>query len=289
MQLKPFDPSKGGTTAGYCLRNVRLGYDIPALYNDAWTAWLNTQQHRNRNFPAGDIPLFYDYTDSRGNRYGHINVRYRDGRVWNDGRWFSSLSAFESAWGNVKFVGWGESINNVRVLGGNQLMDTDAKVANQYHTLRGNSGTAAERKGWVGRSYEEFNATARAEVAAREAHRLNLENAVKSLTTERDQARAQVATLTKEVLGLRDQLKVEQAKVQEKDAELSGLQESIKQLEEQKKAQISELTRAIEIKDREIVRLTKELESCGGEQLSWSQHLVLGIRGLLNAINPLSK
>lgn len=187
--------------------------------------------------------------------------------------------------------------NGVRVDGtkyvtntGVRIMDTDAKVAAQYHTLRGNSGTAAERKGWVGRSYEEFNATARAEVAAREAHKSNLENTVRVLTTERDAARAQVATLTKEVLGLRDQLKVEQGKLTESQAEVSGLQESIKQLEAQKQTQIDELTRVIEIKDREIDRLNKELANCGtGETLSWSQHLVLGIRGLLNALNPLSK
>lgn len=147
-------------------------------------------------------------------------------------------------------------------IGGSQIMDTDAKVAAQYHTLRGNSGTAAERKGWIGRSYEEFNATAKPEVASREAHRLNLENAVKVLTTERDNARQALAKASSELLALRDQLKAEQAKVNELNAQVAGLQESIKQLEAQKQAQIDELNKVIEIKDNEIARLSKELQSC---------------------------
>jgi hypothetical protein len=183
---------------------------------------------------------------------------------------------------------------NVQVgqkIGGNQLMDTDAKVANQYHTLRGNSGTAAERKAWIGKSYEEFNATAKPEVASREANRLNLENAVRVLTTERDAARTQVATLTKEVLGLRDQVKVLQGQVAEKDATIQGQIESTKQLEAQHQAQIAELNKVIEIKDNEIKRLTAELANCDGtgESLTWSQHLVLGVKGFLAALNPLSK
>ena len=48
---------------------------------------------------------------------------------------------------------------------GGKLMDTDAKVGAQYFTLRGNSGTAAERKAWIGKSYEEFNKVAKPEAA----------------------------------------------------------------------------------------------------------------------------
>lgn len=116
-QVRGFDTSAGGTTAGYCLRNVRLGFGIASKYAHAWAAWSNTEQHADRNIPSDiDVPLYYDYTDSAGNRYGHINVRLANGSVWNDGRIFTNLSAFESAWRNVRYVGWGESVNAVRVL-----------------------------------------------------------------------------------------------------------------------------------------------------------------------------
>lgn len=116
-QVKDFNRAKAGTKAGMCLQNVRLGYSIPGKYDSAWEAWKHTQQHGNRILPKGvDVPLFYDYTDKSGNRYGHINVRLADGRVWNDGKIFASLASFTQAWGNVKYVGWGESVNDVRVI-----------------------------------------------------------------------------------------------------------------------------------------------------------------------------
>ena len=93
-------------------------------------------------------------------------------------------------------------------IGGSKLMDTDKKVGDQYFTLRGSRGTAAERRGWIGRSYEEFNATAIPEINSRETHRRNLENAVNVLKSERDSARTQVASLTRELLEERDRIKV---------------------------------------------------------------------------------
>lgn len=118
-QLKDFNPSKAGSQKGMCLKNTRLGYGIAPKYADAWAAWLNTQQHKNRNIPAGvEVPLYYSYTTTIGGvrkNYGHINVRLADGRVWSDGDIFASLEAYERAKLPV-FVGWGESINNVRVI-----------------------------------------------------------------------------------------------------------------------------------------------------------------------------
>lgn len=175
-----------------------------------------------------------------------------------------------------------------QIIGGSQLMDTEAKVQAQYYTLRGANATSNEVKGWVGKSYEQFNSVARGEVDGREANRRNLESAVAVLTTERDTARAQVATLTAEVLGLRDQTAQLQAQVTEKDAQLAGQVESYKLLEAQHQAQIAELNKVIEIKDNEIKRLNAELANCDGS-LTWSQHLVLGVKGFLAALNPLSK
>lgn len=121
-QLKQFNQATAGTTHGMCLQNVRLGFQIPPRYNSAWEAWAGTEQHPDRNIPTGvDVPLFYDFTDSAGNRYGHINVRLANGQVWNDGRVFPDLPSFEKFWSNVKYVGWGESVNKVKVIEGVQM------------------------------------------------------------------------------------------------------------------------------------------------------------------------
>lgn len=170
-----------------------------------------------------------------------------------------------------------------------EIMDTDAKVANQYYTLRGNTGTAAERKGWIGRSYEEFNTVAKAEVNGRTQNITNLTNTVAALTKERDAARKTVATLTKEVLAERDKVEALSSSNATLQAELDGAKLAYEELKESHAKHIKELEEVIKIKDNEIVRLNKELANCDGESLTWSEHLVAGIRGLLNALNPLSK
>lgn len=119
-QTKAFNQAKGGTKPYYCLQNVRLGYETAPLYDDAWTAWKNTQQHKNRTIPKGvDVPLYYSYTATIGGvrkNYGHINVRLANGTIWNDGKIFPNLKSFEQAWSNVHYVGWGESVNKMRVI-----------------------------------------------------------------------------------------------------------------------------------------------------------------------------
>jgi len=118
-QLKPFNQSTAGTIPKLCLSNVRLGYQIPPKYPTAWEAWLHTEQHTNRDVPEGvDVPLYYRYTatlDGLKANYGHINVRLANGTIWSDGRIFPSIEAYE-AWGIPEFVGWGESVNNVKVI-----------------------------------------------------------------------------------------------------------------------------------------------------------------------------
>jgi hypothetical protein len=110
-QTRAFDQNKAGTTKGYCLRNVRLGYSIPAKFDSAIIAWDNTEQHKDKSIPSGDVPLFYTYKVD-----GHINVRLKDGRIWNDGELYENLDAYISTHPSVGYLGWGESVNEVRVL-----------------------------------------------------------------------------------------------------------------------------------------------------------------------------
>lgn len=111
-QIKGFNQARAGKIMGYCLQNVRLGYDIGAKYKNAITAWQHTQQHTDRDIPAGvDVPLFYTYKTD-----GHINVRLADGRVWSDGTIYKDLAAYEAHATAATYLGWGESVNDVRVI-----------------------------------------------------------------------------------------------------------------------------------------------------------------------------
>lgn len=120
IQLIPFDTSKGGNIPNFCLDNVRRGYSIANKYGSAWEAWLHTQQHADRNFPAGlDIPLYYSYTttlDGVTKNYGHINVRLANGTVWSDGKIYANLDSYLINH-FPKFVGWGESVNDFKIIG----------------------------------------------------------------------------------------------------------------------------------------------------------------------------
>lgn len=124
-QVVPFNVNTAGTTKYLCLVNVRKGYGIGAKYPDALSAWNNTQQHRDRNFPAGvAVPVFWNFTadikDGSGvKNWGHIGVRLPDGRIWTDGRYYANVDAVSSQYlsrGNPSYLGWGESVNDVRVV-----------------------------------------------------------------------------------------------------------------------------------------------------------------------------
>jgi hypothetical protein len=114
-QTKSFNKALGGSRHLWCLRNTRLGFGIGPKYANATQAWNNTQKHQDRNIPLGiDVPLFYSYTVAKVN-LGHINVRLANGTVWSDGAIYRSLEAYEAA-SSPKYLGWGESINGVRVI-----------------------------------------------------------------------------------------------------------------------------------------------------------------------------
>lgn len=108
-QIRAFNPNLGATY-GYCLQNVRRGYGIASKYPTAIEAWNHTQQHKDRNLPAADVPLFYTYGS-----YGHINVRLANGKCWSDGNIYASIDDYLSKHPSVHYLGWGESVNDVPV------------------------------------------------------------------------------------------------------------------------------------------------------------------------------
>lgn len=130
-QIIPFNQAKAGKKPLFCLQNVRLGFGIAAKYPNAITAWNNTEQHKNREVPEGlDVPLYYSWKVD-----GHINVRLADGRVWSDGNIYKSIADYEAKSAPV-FLGWGESVNNVKVIGEKMqpITSTDRvrKIALEY-------------------------------------------------------------------------------------------------------------------------------------------------------------
>lgn len=121
-QSRNFNISKAGTKPYWCLLNVRLGYSIPAYYDYAMLDWQNNvKQHKNRSFPSGmTVPVYFNWTGTVGGVYqnwGHIAVRLPSGKIWSDGKYFNSVDDLVNRYlSNGSYLGWGESVNRVRVI-----------------------------------------------------------------------------------------------------------------------------------------------------------------------------
>lgn len=136
-QTKAFNQSKAGKDEGWCLRNVRNGYGIGSKYDNAIGAWngQTSMNHADGNIPTGvDVPLYYTYKKD-----GHVNVRLADGRVWSDGKLFPNLNAYLAAKQSVKYLGWSEAVNNVRVI--SYTLEKPAPPQPGGSSLRINTGT----------------------------------------------------------------------------------------------------------------------------------------------------
>lgn len=108
-QVKDFNINKMGTTPGYCLQNVRLGFDIPPLYPDAKTA-MEANKNAGTLHPMSEIPtnvavpVFCDTASV----YEHVIVDDH-GTYYSDGKKVTNPQAFV-------YFGWGETLNGVRVV-----------------------------------------------------------------------------------------------------------------------------------------------------------------------------
>ena len=117
-QIRAFNQKKAGTRPHWCLQNVRMGFGIGPRYTTAWEAWKKTQQHKGTPPKDLDVPLYFSYTATIGGvrkNWGHIGVRLKNGKFWTDGKTYSSYTYYANKYA-PKYVGWGESINGVKVL-----------------------------------------------------------------------------------------------------------------------------------------------------------------------------
>lgn len=121
-QTKGFDTGKAGTQKYLCLKNVRLGYGIASKWEYARQDWdNNVAKHADQNFPAGvAVPVYFSWVgtlDGIRRDWGHVAVRLPDGRIWTDGRYYASVSTLAANYlSGGSYLGWGESVNGVRVV-----------------------------------------------------------------------------------------------------------------------------------------------------------------------------
>lgn len=117
-QTRGFNQTTATKIKNLCLGNVQSGFGIAGKYPTAWDAWLHTQQHTDP-IPTGvDVPVFFSYSasiDGITKNWGHIGVSLANGRFWSDGIIYPSIQAYTSTH-LPKYVGWGESVNDVKVI-----------------------------------------------------------------------------------------------------------------------------------------------------------------------------
>ena len=117
-QIRAFNQKKAGTRPYWCLQNTRLGFNIGPKYSNAWQAWLGSEKHKGTPPKDLDVPLYFSYTatiDGVRKNWGHIGVRLKNGKFWTDDKTYSSYTYYANKYA-PKYVGWGESINGVKVL-----------------------------------------------------------------------------------------------------------------------------------------------------------------------------
>ena len=177
-----WDGQFGNQCVDLVAQYVKEVYGIEPIYANAadwWTGFSGQVAQKftkvangATNVPKqGDILIYSKSTPGSGG-YGHIEIfdkKTGAGRYQSFSQnWGGQYAHMVEHTDNYKYVlGW--LTPKVTPTTGGQIMDTDAKVGNQYYTLRGSKGTAAERKSWIGQSYEAFNAKAVPEVKARQA------------------------------------------------------------------------------------------------------------------------
>lgn len=167
QQLVKFNVGNAGTTLYKCLQNVRLGYGIPPKNATAKIDWdKNLKQHKDRAFPAGcSVPIYFNLTiplnEVRDN-YGHIAVALPDSRFWTDGRYYNSIEAMMATYlknGNPSYLGWGESVNGVRVVGDiiddNMACKSNANfITDAFNATMGRNPSQADIAYHIGRPHD---------------------------------------------------------------------------------------------------------------------------------------
>ena len=110
---------------GLCLNYARRVFNVGVKYATAWNAWSGASyKHYDRNMPGNvAVLVWFSYYARIGGVYknwGHVAVHVPGKGVYtshvNGKIYFPTLAALEKAASNLRYVGWTEDINGVRVV-----------------------------------------------------------------------------------------------------------------------------------------------------------------------------
>ena len=148
-QTRAFNLSKMGKTKNFCLRNVRLAYDIPAKYANAKMA-MNENKNRGTLHDLSSVPTNCSvpvFTDK--GIFGHVIVCDK-GTYYSDG--------YKTSKPNNSYK-WGEFLNGVRVVSWSDessIKVGDTVIVSGQGT--GNSyGTGGKTKNFANRKMKVIN------------------------------------------------------------------------------------------------------------------------------------
>lgn len=108
----------GVLKAGYCLKFSRSCAGALGGVLNATTAWRNAKHRHTAGTPPRGSFVFWE---GGTNGHGHVSVSAGGGDVWTtDFKRFGkvdrvSIKAITTKWRNLRYVGWSEDINGVRV------------------------------------------------------------------------------------------------------------------------------------------------------------------------------
>lgn len=292
-QLKPFNVVNAGTTKYMCLQNVRLGYGIPALYQTATKAWNGTQQHRDRNFPDGcDVPVFWSLyltLDGVYADYGHVAVRLADGRIWTDGRYYANIDSLNTYYlgGKGTYQGWGESLNNVRVVTEvtmAEIINDDVGRQIGWHYLGRNgfdgkpNALQAPQGDLQGKPLT--NAQLSTFFLSAEAREWR-DSRIHKVYGERDALRSANQNLNAQVTQLTQAVADKQKTIDQQSAQIIGLTTTLNE----KQAEIDTLSDQVASLEAENKELKAQLATCGdNEDTEWLNKLGEVLRWLIQRI-----
>lgn len=136
--------------AGWCKRETRSAYGVPSDgSNDATEAWSRTtRRHSTATVPPRGSVVWW--TGGR-NGHGHVAISLGDGRIRttdlpSSGRWGTArLSDPERLWG-LRYMGWSEDIDGVRVFVPPKPPAKPSRIANLRERLQDVARTAPTKR-----------------------------------------------------------------------------------------------------------------------------------------------
>lgn len=135
-----------------CLVYVREVFGAPPKYSTATVGWQNLQYPHTGNPPNNAVPIWFSWTGTINGvtqNYGHVAV-WANGKIYSTSaqgdKTFNSIQALVSYMGgDIKYLGWSEDINGVRVVQPQEEeeMPNEGDVVNAYHYV-GETATATD-------------------------------------------------------------------------------------------------------------------------------------------------